>query len=85
MSLWGVILSLFQSTVVRGLRLPKDHIPGGINNADRLTVDLDFLVVFQGLEEICSRPFGLFYCFFCSGPHFPVLLAFFSFFLGKAL
>lgn len=30
-SLWGVILSLFQSTVVKGLRLPKDHIPGGIN------------------------------------------------------
>lgn len=46
-------------------------------NADRLTVKLDFLVMFQGLKEICSRPFCLFYCFFCSVPNFPVLLAFF--------
>lgn len=49
-------------------------------NADRLTVELDFSVMFQDLEEICSRPFCLFYWgFFCSVPNFPVLLAFFFF------
>lgn len=26
-------------------------------NGDRLTVELDFSVMFQALEEICSRPF----------------------------
>lgn len=33
-------------------------------NADRLTVELDFSVMFQDLEEICSRLFYLFYWVF---------------------
>lgn len=81
MSLWGVILSLFQCS--EGSGYLKITFLLELINADRLTVELDFSVSFQDLKEIRSKPFGLIYYFFCSVTNFPVLLAFF--FLGQAL
>lgn len=43
---------------------------------DRVTTKLDFSVAFQFLEEICSRPFCLFYCFSALSVVFSVLLSF---------
>lgn len=78
MSLWGVILSLFQSTVVRGLRLPKDHIPGGINKCWQINCGAGLFSYVPGFGgNMLKAVLFILLGFFCSVPNFSVLLAFF--------